>query len=109
MPSFRMHLRAHGMVAMVFKTLDDSQHHQVWVQCVFHYGLTIPVYFCMNFVYAEVKVKHPVQCASGISGSIVEIRSEMTNKSTCVPVPNSPSAVYVLLGLEILLKNHLNY
>ncbi|NXS97098.1 WAPL protein, partial [Jacana jacana] len=28
MPSFRMHLRAHGMVAMVFKTLDDSQHHQ---------------------------------------------------------------------------------
>lgn len=29
MPSFRMHLRAHGMVAMVFKTLDDSQHHQV--------------------------------------------------------------------------------
>lgn len=26
MPSFRMHLRAHGMVAMVFKTLDDSQH-----------------------------------------------------------------------------------
>uniref|UniRef100_A0A670ICB6 Wings apart-like protein homolog n=1 Tax=Podarcis muralis TaxID=64176 RepID=A0A670ICB6_PODMU len=27
MPSFRMHLRAHGMVAMVFKTLDDSQHH----------------------------------------------------------------------------------
>ncbi|XP_036211950.1 wings apart-like protein homolog isoform X7 [Myotis myotis] len=31
MPSFRMHLRAHGMVAMVFKTLDDSQHHQVTV------------------------------------------------------------------------------
>ncbi|XP_072484653.1 wings apart-like protein homolog isoform X4 [Notamacropus eugenii] len=28
MPGFRMHLRAHGMVAMVFKTLDDSQHHQ---------------------------------------------------------------------------------
>uniref|UniRef100_A0A8C5JWY4 Wings apart-like protein homolog n=1 Tax=Jaculus jaculus TaxID=51337 RepID=A0A8C5JWY4_JACJA len=28
MPSFRMHLRAHGIVAMVFKTLDDSQHHQ---------------------------------------------------------------------------------
>ncbi|XP_037019268.2 wings apart-like protein homolog [Artibeus jamaicensis] len=28
MPSFRMHLRAHGMVAMVFKTLDDCQHHQ---------------------------------------------------------------------------------
>ncbi|XP_028644930.1 wings apart-like protein homolog isoform X3 [Grammomys surdaster] len=28
MPSFRMHLRAHGMVAMVFKTLNDSQHHQ---------------------------------------------------------------------------------
>ncbi|XP_009571321.1 PREDICTED: wings apart-like protein homolog, partial [Fulmarus glacialis] len=36
MPSFRMHLRAHGMVAMVFKTLDDSQHHQVWIHCVFH-------------------------------------------------------------------------
>lgn len=31
MPSFRMHLRAHGMVAMVFKTLDDSQHHQVFL------------------------------------------------------------------------------
>uniref|UniRef100_H0XLG8 Wings apart-like protein homolog n=1 Tax=Otolemur garnettii TaxID=30611 RepID=H0XLG8_OTOGA len=28
MPSFRLHLRARGMVAMVFKTLDDSQHHQ---------------------------------------------------------------------------------
>lgn len=36
MPSFRMHLRAHGMVAMVFKTLDDSQHHQVWIHGVFH-------------------------------------------------------------------------
>ncbi|KAI5172134.1 Wings Apart-Like Protein [Manis pentadactyla] len=28
MPTFQMHLRAHGMVAMVFKTLYDSQHHQ---------------------------------------------------------------------------------
>ncbi|XP_078284729.1 wings apart-like protein homolog isoform X3 [Rhinoraja longicauda] len=28
MPSFRMHLRAHGMVAMVFKTLDDAQKNQ---------------------------------------------------------------------------------
>lgn len=45
MPSFRMHLRAHGMVAMVFKTLDDSQHHQVWIHCVFHWSLMIPVYF----------------------------------------------------------------
>lgn len=45
MPSFRMHLRAHGMVAMVFKTLDDSQHHQVWINCVFHWHLMIPVYF----------------------------------------------------------------
>ncbi|XP_063814888.1 wings apart-like protein homolog isoform X2 [Pseudophryne corroboree] len=33
MPSFRMHLRAHGMVAMVFKTLDDSQHHQNLALC----------------------------------------------------------------------------
>ncbi|KAL0615767.1 Wings apart-like protein-like protein, partial [Plecturocebus cupreus] len=34
MPSFRMHLRAHGMVAMVFKTLDDSQHHQNLSLCM---------------------------------------------------------------------------
>ncbi|KAM4636749.1 wings apart-like protein homolog isoform 2-T2 [Discoglossus pictus] len=33
MPSFRMHLRAHGMVAMVFKTLDDSQQHQNLALC----------------------------------------------------------------------------
>lgn len=33
MPSFRMHLRAHGMVAMVFKTLDDSQHHPNLALC----------------------------------------------------------------------------
>nr|XP_033797466.1 wings apart-like protein homolog isoform X2 [Geotrypetes seraphini] len=33
MPSFRMHLRAHGMVAMVFKTLDDAQHHQNLALC----------------------------------------------------------------------------
>ncbi|XP_075697827.1 wings apart-like protein homolog isoform X2 [Rhinoderma darwinii] len=33
MPSFRMHLRAHGMVAMVFKTLDDSQHHTNLALC----------------------------------------------------------------------------
>uniref|UniRef100_A0A8C5PYJ7 Wings apart-like protein homolog n=1 Tax=Leptobrachium leishanense TaxID=445787 RepID=A0A8C5PYJ7_9ANUR len=33
MPSFRMHLRAHGMVAMVFKTLDDSQYHQNLALC----------------------------------------------------------------------------
>ncbi|XP_063289676.1 wings apart-like protein homolog isoform X1 [Pelobates fuscus] len=33
MPSFRMHLRAHGMVAMVFRTLDDSQHHQNLALC----------------------------------------------------------------------------
>ncbi|KAM4032289.1 wings apart-like protein homolog isoform 3-T4 [Anomaloglossus baeobatrachus] len=33
MPSFRMHLRAHGMVAMVFKTLDDSQPHPNLALC----------------------------------------------------------------------------
>lgn len=33
MPSFRMHLRAHGMVAMVFKTLDDAQKNQVESHC----------------------------------------------------------------------------
>lgn len=33
MPSFRMHLRAHGMVAMVFKTLDDCQHHPNLALC----------------------------------------------------------------------------
>uniref|UniRef100_A0A4W3GFX7 Wings apart-like protein homolog n=1 Tax=Callorhinchus milii TaxID=7868 RepID=A0A4W3GFX7_CALMI len=33
MPSFRMHLRAHGMVAMVFKTLDDAQRIQNLALC----------------------------------------------------------------------------
>ncbi|XP_005992237.1 wings apart-like protein homolog [Latimeria chalumnae] len=33
MPSFRMHLRAHGMVAMVFKTLGDAQHYQNLALC----------------------------------------------------------------------------
>lgn len=33
MPSFRMHLRAHGMVAMVFKTLDDAQKNQNLALC----------------------------------------------------------------------------
>lgn len=33
MPSFRMHLRANGMVAMVFKTLDDTHHHQNLALC----------------------------------------------------------------------------
>ncbi|XP_053548017.1 wings apart-like protein homolog isoform X2 [Bombina bombina] len=33
MPSFRMHLRANGMVAMVFKTLNDSQQHQNLALC----------------------------------------------------------------------------
>lgn len=45
MPSFRMHLRAHGMVAMVFKTLDDSQHHQVCIHCACYYSLAVAVYF----------------------------------------------------------------
>ncbi|XP_067876481.1 wings apart-like protein homolog [Heterodontus francisci] len=33
MPSFRMHLRAHGMVAMVFNTLDDAQKNQNLALC----------------------------------------------------------------------------
>lgn len=71
MPSFRMHLRAHGMVAMVFKTLDDSQHHQVWIDSVFYYSLAIPVYS---------KVKHLVQCVSGINSVIWETWRETRNK-----------------------------
>lgn len=71
MPSFRMHLRAHGMVAMVFKTLDDSQHHQVWIDSVFYYSLDVPVYS---------KVKHLVQCVSGINSVIWETWRETRNK-----------------------------
>lgn len=60
MPSFRMHLRAHGMVAMVFKTLDDSQHHQVCIHCVFLLQFGHSCVFLINFVYALFAVKHHV-------------------------------------------------
>lgn len=104
MPSFRMHLRAHGMVAMVFKTLDDSQHHQVWRHRYFR-KVWLDLSTLCEFYSCVVQGHASSICA--ISGSIWEICCEMKNKSACVPMTNSPSTVICFWVLKFFEKNKL--